>query len=145
MKLTHSEGVVTKIQEWFLQKNYEYTQILLRKRYLIREVVENILITSGGYVYSGCNKVLTDEFTPTVYIKGDTPPFRGPPFNDHHIRPFIDMDKKEIMELYVNENVLDLLKLTISCGISSEPCGGCYFCMERKWAAALLGINDQLV
>ena len=140
---------VKRVQEWFTMKGINFSNKKLYKNYNIRELVENILLTEGGYVYSGCNKVLTDEFTPTIYIKNDTPPFRGPPYNDKHIRPFIDMDKKEIMQLYVTENVLDLLKLTRSCGIKNkdgvEKCGGCYFCMERQWAANLLNINDVLI
>lgn len=140
---------VLRVQEWFTSRGIIFRNRTLRKLYNIRDLVENILLTEGGYVYSGCNKVLIDEFIPTVYIKNDTPPFRGPPYNEQHIRPFIDMDKREIMEIYVREGVLDLLSLTRSCGIKNndgiQKCGGCYFCMERQWAANLLNIDDVLL
>jgi hypothetical protein len=108
----------------------------------IRRVVEDIWLTEGGCVYSGCNKVLYDEISPTKYIPGDTPPVRGEPFSDIHIRPFINIDKIDIMRLYQEHNVLELLSLTKSCGISTTPCRECYFCMERQWAATHLGIAD---
>lgn len=149
MPTANATQSVVKIEKWFTSRNFSFTNRLLYKNYNIRELVENILLTEGGYVYTGCNKVLIDEFTPTVYIKNDTPPWRGPPFNERHIRPFIDMDKKEVMKLYIKENIMDLLTLTRSCGIKNkdgvEKCGGCYFCMERQWAADLLNVDDVLL
>jgi len=109
---------------------------------LIRPSVEYILSVYPGVVISGCNKVVT-HFTPSVYIPGDTPPIRGPALNEHHIRPFIDMDKVEILSLYKEKNLLDLLRMTRSCGLQGlNNCGGCYFCMERNWALSVLDISD---
>lgn len=110
----------------------------------IRDAVQRILSVYPGVVLTGCNKVVT-HFTPTVYIPGDTPPVRGPAFNEYHLRPFIDIDKVEILRIYVQENILDLFKLTRSCGLSGlDKCGGCYFCMERDWALSTLNIVDEL-
>lgn len=109
----------------------------------IRDAVERILSVYPGVVMTGCNKVVT-HFTPTVYIPGDTPPVRGPALNEYHLRPFIDIDKVEILQMYVQENILDLLKLTRSCGRPGlDRCGGCYFCMEREWATSMLNICDK--
>lgn len=134
------QDVLTYMRDRFL------TTINVKKRgtkYKIRELVELILSTEGGYVFSGCNKVVEDKFTPTVYIPNDTPPWRGPSFNENHIRPFIDIDKIEILKIYIQENILDLLPLTNSCGIQGKTkCGGCYFCMERQWAMDSLYISD---
>lgn len=81
-------------------------------------------------------------FTPTRTIPGDTPPWRGPVFNDHHIRPFIDLDKIEIMKLYKAETTPHLLALTHSCGLEVDRhCGECYFCLERAWGLAEADIN----
>jgi len=116
---------------------------IVKKKMFIRRIVEDILLTEGGYVYSGCNKVLYDEFTPTIWIPGDTPPVRGEPFNKCHIRPFINIDKSEIVQVFINENIMDLFHLTKSCGAANKdgsPCGGCYFCMERDWAIQKLGV-----
>lgn len=112
-------------------------------KYKIREITHLIQTTEPGYVFSGCNKVVDGVFTPTQYIPGDTPPWRGPALNNQHIRPFIEMDKIAIVQIYVDENVLDLLSLTHSCGVSgNDKCGGCYFCMERQWAIDFFGIID---
>jgi len=117
--------------------------IKIRKMQLIRDIVKSIFEVYRGVVYSGCNKVITDKFTPTKYIPNDTPPVRGPAYNEFHLRPFIDMDKVELMNIYIEEDILDLLKITHSCGTMSEShCGECYFCMERMWAANSLGIKD---
>ena len=110
----------------------------------IRDAVERILSVYPGVVLTGCNKVVT-HFTPTVYIHGDTPPVRGPALNENHLRPFINMDKIDILRIYLQENILDLLKLTRSCGFSGlGRCNGCYFCMERAWATSTLNITDEV-
>ena len=113
-----------------------------RQKLLIREAAEYILSVYPGVILTGCNKVVT-HFTPTVYIKGDTPPVRGEVTSENHKRPFIDLDKVEIIRIYQEHNLLDLLSLTKSCGLPKlKTCGGCYFCMERAWATSVLGIND---
>ena len=117
--------------------------VKIKKLNWIRDVVKNLLDVYGGVVYSGCNKVITDEFTPTKYIPHDTPPVRGSAYNEFHLRPFINMDKVELMDIYIQEDILDLLKMTHSCGtLPEDHCRECYFCMERIWAANNLGIKD---
>jgi hypothetical protein len=132
--------IINYIQNRF---NVKILLFINKQQYWIRDIVKEILDIYGGVVYSGCNKVVEGNFTPTKYIQYDTPPVRGPAYNEYHIRPFIDMDKIELMNIYVQENVLDLLKMTHSCGIPSDThCGECYFCMERIWAANSLNIKD---
>jgi len=111
----------------------------------IRTFVKNILdTTSCDYVFSGCNKVITDQFTPTNYIPNDTPPFRGASYNHQHLRPFIEMDKIEIVRMFVDFNIIPLLELTFSCGFtpSEIECGACYFCQEKIWAMKSLKLID---
>lgn len=113
----------------------------LNKKYILRNFVELILSVDSGYVFSGCNKVL-DFLKPTIYIPGDTPPFRGEPFNKFHIRPFIEMDKAEILSYYVKHDILDILDMTYSCGANLKiPCDNCYFCLEREWGLKTCGIT----
>jgi len=110
----------------------------------IRNVVRDVFnVCHSDYVFTGCNKVVTDQFIPTVYIPDDTPPVRGDPLNERHIRPFIEWDKIEIVRKYIEYDLLDLLKMTASCGVSYNECGGCYFCMEKIWATKILGINEM--
>jgi hypothetical protein len=138
--------VTNRVLKWFNDRDIFVKHQRFGKRgYIIKFVVDTILLLERGYVYTGCNKVLVDEFTPTVYIEGDTPPARGSAHSEYHIRPFIDMDKSQIMDIYIKENILDLLKLTNSCGAligGKTQCGGCYFCMERAWAAKKLNLTD---
>lgn len=101
----------------------------------IRVAAESILREFPGYLFSGCNKVPENAFTPRIIIPDDTPPVRGPAYSAHHLRPFIDLLKTEIYQIYVREHILDLWNLTYSCGYNGlEPCNGCFFCMERNWA-----------
>ena len=141
-----SKLVLSPIIDYLNKKFNRNIQLhIIKKKLWIREAVKGILNFYPGVVITGCNKVVTDKFTPTNYIPEDTPPVRGPPLNEFHLRPLIDLDKIEIVRFYLEENILDLLKLTKSCGYRPvyEPrCNGCYFCMERSWAANYLGIED---
>lgn len=111
------------------------------KQFILRDFVRMILSVDKGYVFSGCNKVL-DFLNPTNYIPNDTPPVRGAPFNEFHIRPFINMDKQEIISYYTKYDILDLLNLTYSCGYSlTTPCKNCYFCLERMWGLEMCGLD----
>lgn len=121
---------------------YQYPVTTFKEKTFIRPTVEKILGVLGGAVYTGCNKVETQAFTPTVYIEGDTPPVRGPALNEFHIRPFIDWTKIQILRKYKEHGILDLLYMTRSCGLATGVCGGCYFCMERSWACATLDIPN---
>lgn len=140
---TGTERIDRIIDYIHAKTGYQYPLITFKGKTHIRPTVEKILGVFGGAVYSGCNKVITAEFTPTVYIKDDTPPVRGPALNDQHIRPFIELDKVEVLRLYKDYGVEDLLHLTHSCGSSQIPCGGCYFCLERAWACDILHLSNK--
>lgn len=100
----------------------------------IKTIVNRILELEPGLVFSGCNKVL-DFLQPSNYIPYDTPPVRGEAFSEFHARPFIDLDKSEIIQCYIQENIVSLLNMTYSCGYQKETeCGNCYFCLEKDWA-----------
>ena len=50
------------------------------------------------------------------------------------IKPFFNLDKRQIAEMYKQHNLLDtLFPLTISCNTEVEHCGKCWFCKERLW------------
>lgn len=59
-----------------------------------------------------------------------------------HYRPFVNVNKKFIADLYKEFNLMDnLFPLTMSCiGWAketknfTEPCKTCYWCHEKKWA-----------
>ena len=140
----NSEKIVVPIVKYLeniFGKRYRYF-CMKKQNMFLRDAAELILSVYPGVIFTGCNKVVT-HFTPTVYIPGDTPPVRGPALNEHHLRPFIEMDKIDILRLYLKENMLHLLSITRSCGVFGiHRCGDCYFCMERNWAAEELNIDD---
>lgn len=152
MQVGMETKVCPEILSWFSEKlNMEIPfQFLSKYPMRIRPAVETIQLIDPSYVYTGCNLVVTDQFTPTKYIKDDTPPVRGPTLNDRHIRPFIDMDKRDIVKMYQTYDVMDLLELTFSCGSPNKTktefsaCGACYFCMEREWALTSVINNRNL-
>lgn len=139
-----SNQIVVPIIEYLenmFGKRYHYF-CMKKQNLFLRDAAKHILSVYPGVIFTGCNKVVT-HFTPTVYLPGDTPPVRGPALNEHHLRPFMEMDKIDVLRLYLKENILDLLSITRSCGVSGiHRCGGCYFCMERHWAATELNIDD---
>jgi 7-cyano-7-deazaguanine synthase in queuosine biosynthesis len=59
--------------------------------------------------------------------------------NNHEyfrIRPFTNLDKRDLFEIYKEENLLnDLYPLTFSCSTINvkEHCNTCWFCQERLW------------
>lgn len=54
------------------------------------------------------------------------------------IKPFFEMNKKDIAEIYADRNLLEtLFPLTRSCekiGTVTGHCGECWWCEERQWA-----------
>ena len=59
-----------------------------------------------------------------------------------HYRPFVNVDKKFVADLYKQFDLMDdLFPLTMSCigfeketNYFTEPCKECYWCHEKKWA-----------
>jgi 7-cyano-7-deazaguanine synthase in queuosine biosynthesis len=137
-KYLRCKQILTKLETDF---NIEIPFQIFNQSYILREFVQTLLSVDEGCVFSGCNKVL-DFLNPSNYIANDTPPFRGSPFNEFHIRPFIDLDKAEIISYYIKYNILDLLDMTYSCGFDMKiACGNCYFCLERKWGLEMCGLS----
>lgn len=137
IKFHRCQKILTELEDMF---NTKLSFKIFTRMYILREFVQHLLTVNDGYVWSGCNKVL-EFLQPTNYIQGDTPPVRGKEFNQFHIRPFINIDKKEIISQYINYNILNLLDMTYSCGFSmKEPCENCYFCLERAWGLEMCGL-----
>lgn len=139
------DKICVPIFSWFDTRvgvKFEHKLMTKDRTPYIRDAVEIITKIDLGYVYSGCNKVL-EGLTPTKYVPGDTPPIRGLAAGPLHIRPFIDLTKDAILQIYKDNDILDLLSLTKSCGYTlpsqREECGECYFCLEKNWALQKIG------
>jgi 7-cyano-7-deazaguanine synthase in queuosine biosynthesis len=59
------------------------------------------------------------------------------------LQPFLPFDKSYAMSLYFKHGVEDILQYTHSCSVETfGRCNYCFFCKEREWAFAKLGIPD---
>jgi len=62
-----------------------------------------------------------------------------------HIQPFFHNYKTDILQAYIDYDIMDLLWLTHTCTEKSVGrCNECWQCKERSWAFNLLNINDNL-
>lgn len=79
----------------------------------------------------------------TQYILRD-PQIHREVINDHIITPFTNINKRDIAEIYKNQDLVDTLyPLTRSCEIASKinylgHCGNCWWCRERIWGFGYL-------
>lgn len=48
--------------------------------------------------------------------------------------PFVGIDKRFIIQCYIDFGIEDLLGLTTSCTWANDTKGECWWCQERKWA-----------
>ena len=54
--------------------------------------------------------------------------------NGKHLRPFYQLDKRDIVQLYNDMCITELLDISFSCETSDPACGVCWWCEERTWA-----------
>lgn len=59
--------------------------------------------------------------------------------------PFANLKKSDIIEMFIQLGIEDILHNTHSCGRPGpEPCGECFNCRERIWAFDQLGLEPNL-
>lgn len=59
--------------------------------------------------------------------------------------PLSALDKSQIIRLYYQYGIEDLLPKTHSCGSNKPtPCGECFNCREREWAYKQLGLTPEM-
>lgn len=78
---------------------------------------------------------------PPFYIDGEEENRNGDIPEIEHIngitvyRPWHDVNKKQIVKAYREENLMPLFNMTRSCiSLTENECGKCFWCEERKWA-----------
>ena len=88
---------------------------------------------------------------------GNPPPihlthYKGAPIRYHSdcmkignlYRPLHNVTKDKVIYLANKIGMIDIITKTRSCvSLSSERCGTCWFCMERKWAFDVNNIKDK--
>lgn len=117
---------------------------------------ENVISKKYKYIYSGINQTPEAEnytstwkpvyeldqsrskYTKKLMVINCVIELENKLHEFGEIRPFFNLNKKKIAELYKQYGLLDtLFPLTVSCNTGNiEPrhCGECWFCQERKWA-----------
>ena len=67
--------------------------------------------------------------------------YNGSPTSLSHYKPFVNVNKKFLAEIYKQEGIMDLHNISESCtGFAAdtnwftEPCKKCFWCHERYWA-----------
>jgi len=98
----------------------------------------NILNQEHDCVILGLNKYPSKESI--------RPKFKGNTFNntsilkmlnkfENLILPFIDLQKNQIIQMYYDYDIKEILQMTHSCGSPElKPCKICFNCRERIWA-----------
>lgn len=89
---------------------------------------------------------LMDEALPERMIENVKAPAWFKPKKYHHYAPFQSIDKRFVADMYELYDAMELFELTRSCeavpdpdmpfdpNFENEPCGECWWCLERKWA-----------
>jgi 7-cyano-7-deazaguanine synthase in queuosine biosynthesis len=102
-------------------------------------------------IYTGMTKFPPDDVINTFNEKLESWLYENRKFsetrplyfgNDRFYRPFMNIDKKDIFELYSSLDLLEpLYPLTRSCENTDSPlqhCGKCFWCEERHWGFGYL-------
>ena len=112
----------------------------------------NVVSKKYKYIYSGINATpstenytstwkpiyeleqVRSEYTKKLMVINCVIELQGELHEFGEIRPFFNLDKRQIAELYKQHNLLDtLFPLTVSCNTEITHCGECWFCKERIW------------
>lgn len=87
---------------------------------------------------------LADNIPPKAHLPG-LQPIRGRSTDPKICQPFFEKTKDELIALYYEHEIEDLLKLTHTCTEQREGfCDKCWQCSERAWAFERLGKTDPL-
>ena len=78
---------------------------------------------------------------PPFYIKGEEENRNGDSpmlqyVSGHPVyRPWYNVDKRQIVQAYRDENIMPLFEMTRSCvSLEVDQCNDCFWCKERAWA-----------
>lgn len=150
IQLTNNSNVIHHIHNTDIQTGDKLEKVL--KYYYDKDIVNVVM----GATTANPPKHITDTFIHPNTEHDERNPeetrdvfYRDWP-NDEIIgyQPFINVDKKEIAQIYEKNNLMDLFSITRSCefnpidvirnGALVDPgmghCGRCWWCEERKWA-----------
>jgi len=148
----HSSSIIKKCIEltgnFNVEHHIDYVQVQDRTEFLNNL---NTKVNSGivDIMYTGTTSIPADasNFKNTLnnaIIQRRDPKLVKPLYshNNNLYHPFINLDKKDIQQLYNDLNILtEIFPLTRSCESTVEfekHCGHCWWCEERLWAFGTL-------
>lgn len=97
------------------------------------------------------NRAIKHNFADLYFLGGNIYPEsilpNGPNrikiYNKKILKPLFDLYKSDILKLYLNFDLVDLIKYTHTCTEQKVGrCNVCWQCGERKWAFDQCGIED---
>lgn len=141
-KTDGAKHYVGSIVEWVNNK--------LNKKIKEPTIIENPLAHHSQIINSAINSI--ENKYDVLYFAGNSYPIdilpNGPNrtrrTNPRHIQPFFDLYKTDIIQAYVDYNIMDLVLLTHTCTeLEFGRCNLCWQCKERQWAFMQLNLNDN--
>lgn len=97
--------------------------------HFLRHELLDYFRSKGIPMYTGVTK------NPPVEINGLPPNRAAKNTTPNLYTPFLELDKRFTIQLYKDNNLLDLLGLTWTCTQSLDtPCNQCFACNEKNWA-----------
>lgn len=114
-------------------------------------VIGNVAITEDRQVESGIMDILhkKEEYVYVGLIEARDEHLIDWPKHKfvetfHRRYPLLNLQKSHVVDLYIQHNLIDLLKLTYSCVDKDGPCGVCNGCRERIWGLTQMGLDPSL-
>ncbi len=135
-------------------KIVEYINNKLNIRISTPMILGNGNVDHSTVISEAVASVLKINFYDVIYIAENTipptmvaslPPVRSPSKNawKRLVLPFFDLDKSEIIDMYYQFGIEDMLTLSHSCTANTVGrCNECFNCSERVWAFNKLGKTD---
>jgi tRNA(Ile)-lysidine synthase TilS/MesJ len=138
----HTKNVVDYLKNYFKRELPDTVYVgdpdVHHSKFAMTGIRDALCKYKADLVFCGDTKN-PDEPLDTTFVA----PFRGKSGIPMIHQPFLNFSKNEIMSIYFENNVEDMLKLTHSCSVEVfGRCNYCYFCKEREWAFSKLGIPD---
>lgn len=103
----------------------------------VQSAIDQLLKNNVDFLYVG---VMEDR--PEHYVNSYNVKFK----DSYRIRyPLLTLQKSHIIDLYIQKNITELIRLTSSCNVGhfrdTMPCGVCNGCKAKQWALGQMNLN----
>lgn len=103
----------------------------------VQSAIDRLLKNNVDFLYVG---VMEDR--PEHYVNSYDVKFK----DSYRLRyPLLNLQKSHIIDLYIQKNITELIRLTSSCNVGEfrdiMPCGVCNGCQAKQWALGQMNFN----